>query len=178
MHLHLLKVHPIFVGSLHNMFWFDKISGYMEIAHWCPNHLLFGLETSTEFNIFHVFISQAHQYDSLVKSSSSKGLRNCIEKFKKLIFLSRALLRKTKILVLDEATAAVDLETDDLIQETLRDSFKDCTVLTIAHRLSTIMDYDKVLVLKEGQVAEFASPKESYWMINPQYSILWVVTPI
>ena len=70
------------------------------------------------------------------------------------------MLRKTKILVLDEATAAVDLETDDLIQETLRDSFKDCTVLTIAHRLSTIMDYDRVLVLKEGQVAEFASPKE------------------
>ncbi|XP_018335867.1 multidrug resistance-associated protein 1 isoform X1 [Agrilus planipennis] len=78
---------------------------------------------------------------------------------RQLICLSRALLRKTKVLVLDEATAAVDLETDDLIQQTIRTEFKDCTVLTIAHRLNTIMDSDRVIVLDKGCVMEFDTPK-------------------
>lgn len=61
-------------------------------------------------------------------------------------------------MILDEATAAVDLETDDLIQKTIRTEFRDCTVLTIAHRLNTIMDSDRIIVLDKGQIVEFDSP--------------------
>ncbi len=74
--------------------------------------------------------------------------------------MARALLGKRKILVLDEATAAVDQETDDHIQLTLRKEFADCTVLTIAHRLNTIMDSDRIAVFSNGKVEELCTPQE------------------
>lgn len=79
---------------------------------------------------------------------------------RQLLCLARALLRKSRILILDEATAAVDMETDDLIQATIRREFADCTIITIAHRLNTILDYDRVIVLDGGEIAESDSPQE------------------
>eukprot|EP01035_Chromulina_nebulosa_P016703 gene16703-biopygen14220 len=77
---------------------------------------------------------------------------------RQLMCIGRALLRQPKILVLDEATASIDNETDDLIQRMVRTVFQGCTVLTIAHRLNTIIDCDKIMVLDAGNLAEFDSP--------------------
>ncbi|KAJ2454455.1 ABC transporter C member 13, partial [Coemansia sp. RSA 2424] len=74
--------------------------------------------------------------------------------------LCRLLMRKSKVLVLDEATAEVDLETDGKIQELIRNEFSDCTVLTIAHRLDTIMNSDRIIVMEKGEIAEIGPPQE------------------
>ena len=70
------------------------------------------------------------------------------------------MLRHSKLVVLDEATASIDNETDELVQAAIRSEFSRCTVLTIAHRLHTIADSDRVLVLDAGEVREFAPPAE------------------
>jgi ABC-type multidrug transport system fused ATPase/permease subunit len=77
---------------------------------------------------------------------------------RQLLCLARSLLQGNKIIFLDEATASVDNETDARIQQTIRSEFASSTIVCIAHRLRTIIDYDKVLVLEKGEVAEFGTP--------------------
>ncbi|XP_018561045.1 multidrug resistance-associated protein 4 [Anoplophora glabripennis] len=89
---------------------------------------------------------------------------------RQLICLARAIIRNNKILMLDEATANVDPQTDALIQKTIRKKFANCTVLTVAHRLNTIMDSDKVLVMDSGTMVEFDHP---YVLLQKQNSVFY-----
>ncbi|PFH48697.1 hypothetical protein AMATHDRAFT_5550 [Amanita thiersii Skay4041] len=91
-------------------------------------------------------------------SAVNEGGENFSSGEKQLLCMARAILKRSKVLVMDEATASVDYATDELIGKTIRHEFADSTILTIAHRLRTVIDYDRIMLLDQGRVAEFDRP--------------------
>jgi ABC-type multidrug transport system fused ATPase/permease subunit len=96
-------------------------------------------------------------FTSLTSPISSGG-GNLSQGQKQLLCLARAILSRPKLLILDEATSAVDKATDTLIQRSIREEFANTTLLVIAHRLSTVMDFDRILVMGDGKAVEFGPP--------------------
>ncbi|EPE02791.1 abc transporter [Ophiostoma piceae UAMH 11346] len=105
-----------------------------------------------------------------LSSHVSEGGLNLSQGQRQLLCLARAIVRRPRVMVLDEATSAVDMHTDALIQRSIREEFTDSTLLVIAHRLSTIADFDRILVLSDGKVAEFGTPRE-LWEKGPDEGI-------
>lgn len=95
-----------------------------------------------------------------LRSPISEGGLNLSQGQRQLLCLARAIVARPKVMVLDEATSAVDMATDARIQRSIREEFTASTLLVIAHRLSTIADFDRILVLSDGRVAEYGSPRE------------------
>lgn len=95
-----------------------------------------------------------------LKSRISEGGLNLSQGQRQLLCLARAIVSRPKVMVLDEATSAVDMGTDVLIQRSIREEFGDSTLLVIAHRLSTIVDFDRILVMSDGKVLEYDEPRK------------------
>ncbi|CAI4047150.1 hypothetical protein SUVZ_12G0420 [Saccharomyces uvarum] len=135
----------------------DELKKAIELAH-LKSHLekMLGNETENNDNNVEEHRSARDILDVKINENGS----NLSVGQRQLLCLARALLSHSKILVLDEATASVDMETDKIIQDTIRREFKDRTILTIAHRIDTVLDSDKIIVLDKGNVKEFDSPSK------------------
>ncbi|KAF9175702.1 hypothetical protein BGX21_007199 [Mortierella sp. AD011] len=113
--------------------------------------------TSESRSLNQSILEPMNPFESL-DSPVSDGGYNFSQGQRQLLCIARALLRESKVIIMDEATASVDFGTDEKIQATIRNELGDSTLITVAHRLRTIMDYDRVLVLEQGRVVEFDSP--------------------
>ncbi|CAF4950125.1 unnamed protein product, partial [Rotaria sp. Silwood1] len=146
----------LFTGTIKSNL--DQFGNYSDIEIW---HAL--EQVQLKKFVSNIMPNGLHSYVSESGSNLSVGQ-------KQLICLARAILKKSKILIIDEATANVDNATDELIQQAIREQFKKCTVLTIAHRLRTVIDSDRILVLGNGRVLEFDTPQALLSDRNSQFN--------
>jgi len=124
-------------------------------------------------------VIQKAQLDNLITTNNkgidfpiNEGGGNLSAGEKQLICIARAVLRKSKIIVMDEATASIDINTEHSIQELMNDAFKDSTMLIIAHRINTIINCNKVMVLSYGELKEFDTPENLLSDKNSMFSAL------
>ncbi|KAH3676265.1 hypothetical protein WICMUC_002142 [Wickerhamomyces mucosus] len=125
----------------------DKLWNALELAH---------------LKSFIENLGNDHDEDTLksgLEAKLSEGGSNMSVGQRQLLCLAKALLNPSNVLILDEATASVDVETDKIVQETIRKAFSDRTILTIAHRIDTVLDSDRIVVLEKGQIKEFDTPE-------------------
>lgn len=111
----------------------------------------------------HLLESEQAQSDNVnvfkdLTTAVTEGGKNFSQGQRQLLCLARALLKRSRVVLMDEATASVDFETDKAIQKTISTEFADSTILCIAHRLHTVIEYDRILVLDKGNIVEFDSP--------------------
>jgi len=151
----------IFSGSLRSTL--DVFDEYedAEIFEALRRVRLIPSEETPEEDIYTVNANVFRTLDSAV----SEGGDNFSTGEKQLLCMARAILKRPKVLVMDEATASVDYATDELIGKTIRREFADSTILTIAHRIRTVIDYDRVMLLDQGHIAEFDRP--SVLLLDP-----------
>jgi ABC-type multidrug transport system fused ATPase/permease subunit len=117
--------------------------------------------------------SHVSEMDGGLDAQLADGGSNLSKGQTQLMCLARALLHESNVLLLDEATSSVDVETDAILQQTIRSEFKERTIITIAHRLNTIADSDRVIVLDHGEIKEFDTPGALLADENTIFSDLW-----
>ena len=119
--------------------------------------------------------------DNANKKNTSNGINTIIKEYgnnlsfgcRQLLCVARAILRKSKIIILDEATSSVDQKTEDIITNAVDTMFKDSTVITIAHTINTVKSCDRIIVMNDGEIAEVGKPDDLIMDVNSKFYTLY-----
>lgn len=150
----------IFIGTIRSNL--DPFNTYSDAQIW---------KVLKEIQLFQKIKESCEQLDFPISENGNN--LSCGEK--QLICLGRALLKNPKVLVMDEATANIDKQTDEIVQNVIKENFKESTKIVIAHRLNTIIDADRVIVLDKGQIKEEGNPKD---LLNNPNSFFYKIAKI